>query len=123
MIRVCEVRENADPTGSRRIKVRCYGIHNDEKNIPDEGLKWVHPLYPISAIPNGGIGSTFPAPMINSKVLCMFLEENGEQTGYYIGGVSRAESADVQGIQEKDPKNGGKSPTGLKAPDNGLSIA
>jgi hypothetical protein len=118
MFYVCEVRENKDPSGSGRVKVRFYNKENDEQNIPDDGLSWAHPLYPISAIPNAGIGSSFPAPMVGSRLLCIFLpDDDGKQSPFYIGGIARSESAGVKGIQQKDPKNGAKKPSSLKAPD------
>lgn len=118
MFYVCEVRDNRDPSGSGRVKVRFYNKENDEQNIPDEGLKWAHPLYPVSAIPNGGIGSRFPPPMVGSRLLCIFLpDDDGQQSPFYIGGIPRSESVEVKGIQQKDPKTGTKQISGKKSPD------
>ena len=111
---IVEVRENNDPTASGRVKVRSY-LNDDptELKTPDEGLRWAHPLYPISHLPNGGIGSRFPAPLAGTRLLCL----NIDGSLVYIGGLARSESAGVKGIQQSDPNNGGKAPSGQIAAD------
>lgn len=106
-IEVVEVRDNKDPTGSGRVKVRAYNKENDEKNIPDEGLRWAHPVLPITAITNGGRGYHPPAPDIGTRLLCTFLpEDHDRQYPLYFGCIVRAESVDQKGILQDDPKTG-----------------
>jgi predicted protein tyrosine phosphatase len=116
---IFEVRDNNDPTGSGRVKVRSYNNDDpDEQKTTDDGLRWAHPLYPISNLPNGGIGSRFSAPMVGTRLLCIYLPEDVScQSPIYIGGLARSESAGVKGIQQSDPNNGGKQPSGQLSPE------
>jgi hypothetical protein len=110
MFYIAEVRDNRDPSGTGRIKVRFYNKENDEQNIPDDGLRWAHPIFPITALPNAGIGTTPAAPMINTRVVCIFLpDDDGKQSPYYIGGIARAEKVNEKGIQQNDPRTGTKT--------------
>lgn len=120
MFYVGEVRDNRDPSGTGRIKVRFYNKQNNEKEIPDEGLFWAHPMLPITAMTSGGIGHKPLAPPINSRVICVYLDDDPEQKyPYYIGCVVRAEKVAEKGVQQKDPKTGGKKVTAQNvSPDN-----
>lgn len=122
MFYVAEVRDNRDPSGTGRVKVRFYNKENDETNIPDEGLKWAHPLFPITALPYAGTGTTPPAPLIGTRLICIYLpDDTGNQSPYYIGGIARAEKVEEKGIQQRDPKTGGKT-IDKPAPDTSKNI-
>ena len=109
-LEIVEVRDNRDPTGNNRVKIRAYNKENDEKEIPDEALRWAHPLMPISALSVDGIGTRVPAPKIGTVLLALYLPEDVEkQSPIYIGGLIRSaldEKAD--GIVDRDEKSGGK---------------
>lgn len=111
MFYVAEVRDNRDPSGTGRIKVRFYNKENNEKEIPDAGLKWAHPMLPITSMTSGGVGHKPPAPPIGARVICIYLDDDYEQRSpYYIGCVIRSERADSSGIQQTDTKTGTKAP-------------
>lgn len=115
MFYVVEVRDNRDPSGTGRVKVRFYNKENDEKKIPDSDLKWAHPVMPITSISSGGVGHKPPAPPIGSRLLCFFLpDDDDKQYPYYIGSVVRSEKADEKGIQQRDKKTGAKKPSSNK---------
>ena len=118
-IEIVEVRENRDPTGTGRVKVRAYNKENDEQNIPDEGLRWAHPVLPITSISSGGIGHKPPAPPIGSRLLCVFLpEDHDRQYPYYFGCIVRSEKVDEKGVQQRDTRTGDtKAVAGNEAPD------
>lgn len=111
-IEVVEVRDNRDPTGTGRVKVRAYNKENDENRISDKGLRWAHPVLPITAITAGGVGYKPPAPPIGARLLCMFLpEDHDRQYPLYFGCIIRSEKDNAKGIQQVDRKTGAKSPT------------
>lgn len=110
MFYIGEVRDNKDPSGTGRIKVRFYNKHNNEKEIPDDGLPWAHPMLPITSMTSGGIGHKPPAPPIGARIICIYLEDDPEQMyPYYIGCAIRSEKAETNGIQQEDKKTGSKT--------------
>lgn len=119
MFHVVEVRNNEDPSGTGRVKVRFYNKENDEKNIKDENLRWAHPVLPITSISSAGIGHKPPAPPVGARLLCFFLpDDEDKQYPYYFGCIVRSEKADEKGIQQQDKKTGAKAPTpGSQNPD------
>lgn len=119
MFYIVEVRDNKDPSGTGRVKVRFYNKENDEKNIPDKGLRWAHPLLPATSLSSAGIGHKPPAPPIGARLICIFLpDDQDKQFPYYIGGIVRSEKADEKGIQQKDKRTGDKKPrSGKENPD------
>lgn len=118
-IEVVEVRDNRDPSGTGRVKVRAYNRENDEKNIPNESLRWAHPVLPVTAISSGGVGHKPPAPPIGSRLLCIFLpEDHDRQYPYYFGCIVRSEKVEEKGIQQRDNKTGTTKPSsGKQNPD------
>lgn len=107
MFYIGEVRDNRDPSGTGRIKVRFYNKHNDIREIPDAGLPWAHPILPITSMTSGGIGHKPRAPMIGARVICVYLENDSDKLyPYYIGCIIRAEKDDNTGIQQEDKKSG-----------------
>ena len=108
-LEVVEVRDNRDPTGNNRVKVRAYNKENNEQEIPDEGLRWAHPLMPVTDLTINGIGTRPPAPLIGTVLLVTFLPEDTlRQSPIYIGGLVRSEIDEMaNGIQKRDPKTGG----------------
>lgn len=119
MFHVVEVRDNKDPSGTGRVKVRFYNKENDEKNIKDENLRWAHPVLPITSISSGGIGHKPPAPPVGARLLCFFLpDDEDKQYPYYFGSIVRSEKDTSKGIQQQDRKTGAKNPeSGNENPD------
>lgn len=119
MFYVAEVRDNKDPSGTGRVKIRFYNKENDEKNIKDENLRWAHPVMPVTSISRGGIGHKPPAPPIGSRLLCFFLpDDDDQQYPYYFGSIVRSEKDTAKGIQQQDRKTGAKQPeSGNQNPD------
>ena len=120
MFYIAEVRDNKDPTGTGRVKVRFFNRENDEKNIPDSGLKWAHPMLPTTAMTSGGIGHKPMAPPIGSRVMCVYLADDDTNSyPYYIGCVVRSEKADESGIQQVDRNTGAPRPNIANANPDG----
>lgn len=110
MFYIGEVRDNKDPSGTGRVKVRFYNKHNNEKEIPDSGLPWAHPVLPTTAMTSGGRGFKPPAPGIGDRIICIYLEDDPYQLyPYYIGCAVRSEKAETNGIQQEDKETGSKS--------------
>lgn len=116
---VCEVRDNRDPSGTGRVKVRFINRENDEKNVKDEDLRWAHPVLPVTSISTGGIGHKPPAPPIGARLLCTFIvDDNGKEYPYYFGSIIRSEKDSAKGIQQQDRKTGSLKPeSGSENPD------
>lgn len=109
-VEVVEVRDDRDPSGTGRVRVRAYNKENDEKNIPDETLRWAHPILPITSITSGGVGHKPLAPPIGSVLVCIFDEKDyDKQSPMYFGCLVRSEKVDEQGILQRDPKTGSKT--------------
>jgi hypothetical protein len=123
-IEIVEVRDNRDPSGTGRVKVRAYNKENDEQNIPDEGLRWAHPVLPITSVTMAGVGHKPPAPPIGARLLCMFLpEDHDRQYPYYFGCIVRSERVDEKGIQQRDTRTGANEIDPNKAaPDQPIAI-
>ena len=114
-VHVVEVEDNKDPSGTGRVKLRFVNKENDTKNVPNEGLRWGHPVLPITSISSGGVGHKPPAPPIGARLLCFFLpDDKDKQYPYYFGCIVRSEKADEKGIQQQDKKTGAKAPAGGK---------
>lgn len=104
---IVEVRDDRDPSGTGRVKVRAYNKENDEKNIPDEKLRWAHPILPITAITTGGMGVKPMAPPPGTVLVCLFDEKDHDrQSPMYFGCLVRSEKVNEKGILDRDPKTG-----------------
>ena len=124
MFYIVEVRDNEDPSGSNRVKCRFINKENNESKIPDEGLRWCHPIYPMTEVTSAGIGTKPPAPPVGARLIAFFLpDDDGQQSPFVLGCVTRSEKDDSEGIQKRDNKTGAKSPEGTKGPDSSVSIA
>ncbi len=119
-VEIVEVRDDRDPSGTGRVRVRAYNKENDEKNIPDETLRWAHPILPITAITGGGSGIKPMAPPPGTVLVCLFDEKDHDrQSPMYFGCLVRSEKIDEQGILQRDPNTGSKTVDPKKAsPDH-----
>jgi hypothetical protein len=112
MIEIGEVRDNRDPSGSGRCKVRRYNRENDEQAVPDESLCWAHPMTPITSSSSGGIGIKPKALVVGARVLLMYMpEDHDKQSPIIMGTLPRAYGAKEKGIQQRDPNTGADGDT------------
>lgn len=110
-LHILEVRNNDDPSGSGLVKVREYNRENDEKEIPDEKLRWAHPVLPVTHITGGGVGTKPKAPPVGTRLVCFFApDDHDKQYPFYLGCITRSEKVEQKGIQQRDPKTGAKTP-------------
>lgn len=70
------VESRTDPLMLGRCKVRCVGLHTDNKtDLPTEDLPWATPLQPITSAAVSGIGSTPLGPVEGTWVAVSFLDD------------------------------------------------
>ena len=51
------VEDRNDPLNLGRVRVRCFGIHTDNKElIPTDALPWATPIMPFNSASISGIG-------------------------------------------------------------------
>jgi hypothetical protein len=82
------VEEEYDPLGMGRVKVRCFGHHNPDRNLlPTTDLPWMQTIFPVTAGPaTGGKGSS-PALENNSIVFGAFYDGRDLQDAVILGTV------------------------------------
>ncbi len=72
-IGVVESRE--DPAQLGRVKVRCYGVHPDNKSdVPTDKLPWAMPIMPYTSASTSGIGESPTGPVEGTRVFGFFMD-------------------------------------------------
>lgn len=80
-----------DPSQSGRVRVRIYGLHDDEQNIKDDDLPWAIPLMPSTSASTNGHGNLPTGMEVGSRVIISFLENDiAEQYPIILGTFYRA---------------------------------
>lgn len=80
-----------DPSKTGRVKVRIFGLQNDEQKIKDEHLPWAAPMQPVTSAALNGIGITPVGLRVGSRVLVTFLADDvHKQYPIVIGSVARS---------------------------------
>ena len=81
---VVESREDPEQLG--RVRVRCYGIHPDDKSkVPTEDLPWAMPIMPYTSASLSGIGASPTGPVEGTWVFGFFLDGQGMQQPMILG--------------------------------------
>ena len=83
-IGVVEARD--DPLKLGRVKVRCYGIHSDNRSdISSEQLPWAMPVMPYTSASISGVGTSPTGPVEGSWVFGFFLDGKEMQQPMVLG--------------------------------------
>lgn len=90
--------DNNDPEKIGRIRVRIFGIHNEE--MKEESLPWIQPLQSINSAALGGIGYS-PTGIIKNTTVIGFFIDAAQQVPIILGTLA--------GIPEKDSKTPNES--------------
>ena len=85
------VIDNQDPLRVGRIRVRIYGIHNEDKNeVPDNALPWAQVVIPPTEDGVSGLGRQVGLKP-GAQVFGMFLDGSHSQVPLIIGSMPRFE--------------------------------
>jgi hypothetical protein len=97
------VEDRQDPEQLGRVRVRCFGWHNDEKEkIPTESLPWAHPVIPVNS-PN------------------VYTPKEGDMVfGFFIDGMN-AQNPAIMGVLPGKPDKKPNYSKGFSDPGKDLS--
>ena len=93
-----------DPLKSGRVRIRWFGIHDDEKQIPDKDLPWAHPAAGISSASLNHVGMSPTGVMAGSTVYGESVDRD-KQIYVYSGSLPRAEIKKEGKGEKKQPKS------------------
>ena len=104
------VEDINDPSEMGRIRVRCYGYHNPEKElelggIPTEALPWAHVMMPINSASMSGIGQSATGVLQGSWVIGFFRDGDAMQDPFVIGtlpSMAGSQPAITKGFADPD---------------------
>lgn len=65
-----------DPEQAGRLKIRIYGIHDDETKIPDDMLPWCRCIFPVTNPVHQGVAGATTGLVPNSTVVGYFADEH-----------------------------------------------
>ena len=69
------VEDRNDPKMLGIVRVRCYGIHPDEKsNVATENLPWASPIMPYNSASTSGVGMSPTGPVEGTWVFGFFVD-------------------------------------------------
>ena len=102
------VEDRNDPLNIGRVRVRCFGIHTENKDkIPTDMLPWAMPVMPFNSASISGIGISPTGPVEGTWVFGLFLDGSDLQQPIVLGTM-------VGMPEEKIPKTVGFSdPAGI----------
>jgi len=80
------VEDRNDPLNIGRVRVRCYGIHTEDKSkIPTDQLPWAQPIMPFNSASISGVGVSPTGPVEGSWVFGLFLDGQEMQQPIVLG--------------------------------------
>lgn len=82
------VEREKDPLKLGRLKVRVFGVHDDEGLIPDDKLPWATLLTPPYSAASNQVGITPLGAIIGSTVFGFFLDGNEGQLPVILGSLA-----------------------------------
>lgn len=86
-----EVRDIKDPLKSGRVKVRVYGLQDNEQDVSDEHLPWAMPIQDITSAATAKVGKAPVGLLVGSRVIVTYLTtDTGKQHPLIIGSFARA---------------------------------
>jgi len=82
------VEDRDDPQKASRVRVRCFGYHDDDINkIPTEDLPWAQVLAPTDTPSMAGMGNTPHFLVEGTHVFGFFLDANYMQQPMIVGSI------------------------------------
>jgi hypothetical protein len=90
---IAKVVDVNDPERAGRVKIRAFGLHDDQANIPDVDLPWARCVYPVTHALNGGVTGPTTGLTVGSTVTGRFIDME-KQTPLVEGTMGRAIAAD-----------------------------
>mgnify|MGYP003664909482 CR=1 FL=1 len=82
------VEDRDDPQKASRVRVRCFGLHNDDMaKIPTEDLPWAQVLAPTDTPSMAGMGNTPHFLVEGTHVFGFFLDANYMQQPMIVGSI------------------------------------
>ncbi len=80
------VEDRNDPLQIGRLKVRCFGIHTEDKSaIPTKDLPWAMPVMPFNSASLSGIGVSGTGPVEGTWVFGLFIDGSELQQPIVLG--------------------------------------
>ena len=103
------VEDRDDPLKLGRVRVRCLGIHPEDKTlVPTASLPWAHPMQPITSAAMNGIGQT-PLGVVEGTWVVGFFRDGIEAQDPVImgtvGGIPAKVSVKGSTLGFRDPSN------------------
>ena len=85
---VGEVEDIMDPMKLGRVRVRCVGIHNIDRNkLPTKDLPWAHLIMPVNSTTLDGIGVSPTGMTVGTTVVGFFKDGNDSQEPVIMGTI------------------------------------
>ena len=80
------VEDRQDPKKLGRVRIRAFGIHNDDKSdIPTDTLPWATPIMPFTSASISGIGTSPTGPVEGTWVFGFFADGKQMQMPMILG--------------------------------------
>jgi hypothetical protein len=121
---IAEVRKiDQDYFKSGRVKIRIYGVQDDEQKVTDDNLIEAIPILPVTSASTGKVGIAPTGLLVGSRVVIGYMSNDYERKTPFIFGSF------YRGAQPKDRSQetteGGKSETkdgsqGVDLPSNAV---
>jgi len=98
------VEDRNDTEGMGRVKVRCHGVHTDNKSeLPTENLPWAIPINPITSASVSGIGRS-PTGIVEGSWVVGFFMDDKHQQPMVLGTIAGRPASASQGEGYADPQ-------------------
>ena len=111
------VEDRLDPQYMGRVRIRCLGIHTDNKeDLPTADLPWAMPLLPITSSGISGIGQTPTGLVEGSWVFGFFRDASYMQEPIVVGSLPGRPSTEAADGGFNDPNK--IFPRHIDEPDN-----
>ena len=98
------VEDRNDPLNIGRVRVRCFGVHTDNKSdIPTDALPWAMPVMPYHSASISGIGQSPTGPVEGSWVFGLFIDGQEMQQPIVLGtmvGIPKEKIASTKGFSD-----------------------
>lgn len=78
-----------DPEQAGRLKIRIYGMHDDEMNVPDDMLPWARCIYPVTNPISKGVSGPTTGVVVGTVVIGHFADGNSKQIPIIEGTLGR----------------------------------
>tara|TARA_R110002153_G_scaffold29711_3_gene91089 strand:+ start:6749 stop:8134 length:1386 start_codon:yes stop_codon:yes gene_type:complete len=103
------VEDRNDPSELGRIKVRCHGLHsNDKTKIPTKDLPWAQVMMPATSASVGGVGESPTGIVQGSTVVGFFTDGVSMQQPFVLGtfhGMNKQHSDPTKGFVDPNEQH------------------